>query len=60
MTPEYLTAWQSARGLSDVGVARYLGVSRASWIRWRTGVHAPPPWLAGLMYAYDRGWRAAA
>jgi DNA-binding transcriptional regulator YiaG len=44
-TRDELKEWRRRLGLTQVGLARLLGVSRNAVARWEWGRHPIPPWL---------------
>ena len=45
MTPAALKSAREALGLTQDGLARSFGVSRAMVARWEGGVYPVPPWV---------------
>lgn len=55
MTPDEIRAWREARGLSQAGLAKALGVRQATVSRWETGERpATMPLVALALTALSR------
>lgn len=49
MTPETLISLRTLAGLTQSGLAAYLGVHRTTVARWETGRTPIPPWLPAAL-----------
>ena len=53
MTREQIREWRTSRDLTQLQVAKLVGVDRLTWQNWEAGRSSPPKFLDDALYVVD-------